>query len=105
MYYESILWCKEGNQDKVWGVIRLDGHYSAQLQGINKTYKYVTFWGRRGGKLQTKIWEGTPVDRAHVANRKFEKGYRQVDSSLLHEVYPEFQRDLEKTAIWAILRS
>jgi hypothetical protein len=36
--------------------------------------------------------------------KKQEKGYKSVDISELNEVYPEFEKDLEKTAVWASLK-
>ena len=83
------------NHDKVWGVIFLDdpNHYLP---------KCLTFWGRRGKKLQTLAsiddWDMTKLIRS-----KENKGYREVNVTRLTEVYPVFQDDLEKTAMWAIL--
>jgi predicted DNA-binding WGR domain protein len=98
MEYEFIGWCKDEqeNTDKVWGVIKLRGdHWGGS---------YVSFWGRRGKKLQTKTfthtsdWEMTK----HI-NTKRKKGYQSVNKSRLDVVYPEFEKDLEQTAVWAML--
>lgn len=98
MKYIHIGWCKEGNHDKVWGAICLsDEHYF----GNNK---YVTFWGRRGAKLQTKIVEANSWTISEMFRKKTNKGYKEVDKDLLDEVYPEFQTDLERTAFWATLK-
>lgn len=97
MKYDFIGWCKEGIHDKVWGVINLD-------DGPSFTFKQVlTFWGRRGSKLQTKMvmndWALTKL-----IDSKRNKGYVQIDPARLDEVYPEFQTDLEKTALWQMLK-
>lgn len=105
MKYKYIGWCKDEktNTDKVWGVICLQeptastiNHYGSATDG-----KYVTFWGRRGTKLQTKIWEGSSYDAMLMFEKKTNKGYKEVDKDQLYEVDPEFQSDLEKTAFWA----
>ena len=107
MKYEHIAWCKEGTADKVWGVICLQestapaaNYYSNYSDG-----KFVTFWGRRGAKLQTKTWQGSNWDAISMFQKKQDKGYRAVELDELNTVYPEFQQDLEKTAFWAALQS
>jgi len=88
--YKFIGWCKEGTSDKVWGAIQLEGR------------RAVTFWGRRGKALQTKL-VNDDWDLSKLVDQKRRKGYREVDRNGLDRVYPEFQEDLEKTAVWAIL--
>ena len=99
MKYEHIGWCREGTSDKVWGAICLD--HSGSSYNDNA---YVTFWGRRGKKLQTKIVKGNNWTINEMFLKKQDKGYRSVELDELNEVYPEFQQDLEKTAFWATLR-
>lgn len=102
MKYQYIGWCKDEktNSDKVWGVI--------ELQSPTESYrgdgKYVTFWGRRGAKLQTKIVEGSLWDVHKPFLKKLDKGYKEIQEHQLNEVYPEFQQDLEKTAFWATFK-
>ena len=102
MRYEHIAWCKDEktNSDKVWGIICLQSPSTSYIGDG----KYVTFWGRRGAKLQTKIWEGTNWDATEMFLKKQNKGYNSVEKDELDEVYPEFQQDLEKTAFWATLK-
>jgi hypothetical protein len=109
MKYKHIAWCKDEktNADKVWGIIELqtssappNDYYSNHNDG-----KFVTFWGRRGKKLQTKIWEGSNWNLHVMFQKKQNKGYQSVDLDELSTVYPEFQQDLEKTAFWATLRA
>lgn len=91
MNFRFIGWCKQGSADKVWGVINLIDD------------QVLTVWGRRGAKLQTKVG---PFDWGlnRLISKKEEKGYRSIDENELNQVYPEFQSDLEKTAIWATLK-
>jgi hypothetical protein len=106
MEYKHIAWCKEGSHDKVWGVILLQKSISSYNDPFPQPgNKYVTFWGRRGKKLQTKLWEGRDWDAIQMFEKKQSKGYNSVDFDELNKVYPEFQKDLEKTAFWATLRS
>ena len=88
--------CREGTSDKIWGLIRLTNHDDHDPQD------YVAFWGRRGSKLQTKIhtdlWHWQATD---LCIRKQERGYKTITT--LEDVYPEFEQDLEQTAVWAIL--
>ena len=108
MKYEHILWCKDEktNSDKVWGIILLqEGEKLHSWSNQRALSKYVTFWGRRGKALQTKIWEGSIWDSESMKRKKCEKGYRVVDPIEMDTLYPEFEQDLEKTAVWAMLRS
>jgi predicted DNA-binding WGR domain protein len=92
MKIDHIGWCKEGIHDKVWGIIRLDGD------------SCVTFWGRRGSKLQTKVIKASWWEANNLFGKKLNKGYQEIKPSQLEQVYPEFKSDLEKTAIWAMLK-
>lgn len=92
MKYEHIGWCREGVHDKVWGIIRLQDQ------------DCVTFWGRRGAKLQTKIVKMNMWQADHLFRKKVNKGYEEIEEYQLDEVYPEFQQDLEKTAFWATFK-
>ena len=100
--YVFIGWLKEGQSDKVWGVIEL-----------SRGEKYLTFWGRRGNKYQTKVvdsgkpsppfysWRGNELDKK--ISEKLEKGYRLVQKSELEKVYPEFEQDLQQTTFWTMM--
>lgn len=93
--YKYIGWCSEDNSDKVWACIQLSG---------DRWYgKYLTVWGRRGKKLQSKIVESTNYEIGKLVGSKDAKGYREIPEDKLHEVYPEFQQDLERTAAWSML--
>ena len=96
MNYKFIGWNNRDGADKVWGVI-----YIEDRTGIRP--KVLIFWGRRGKKLQTKIdREGWDLD--NLIREKSEKGYKIIGNYELETVYPEFQNDLEKTTMWALLK-
>lgn len=100
MKYEFIGWCREGTSDKVWGVIPLKEGTSSSQVG-----KYVIFWGRRGNKLQTKVIEDSKWGIGFKIDSKKDRGYVEVDTTQLNELYPEFESDLSKTAMWAMLKA
>lgn len=97
-----IGWFKEENHDKVWGIIWLEplrnpgGFY-------NNNRKCITFWGRRGKKLQSKLTFGGSQLYSKVDEKK-SKGYKEIDTTKLNEIYPEFQKDLQKLAVWSMLK-
>ena len=96
MNYKFIGWNNRDGADKVWGAIYLEDR-----TGIRP--KVLIFWGRRGKKLQTKIdREGWDLDK--LIREKTQKGYNQIRNYELETVYPEFQNDLEKTTMWALLK-
>ena len=98
MKYFFIGWCNENNHDKVWGIIEISQ---------NEQYgpdKYLTFWGRRGKKLQTKMFSDYVGAMFNLVSRKKKKGYIEIDEDKLDQVYPEFESDLSKTTMWAILK-
>lgn len=101
MQIVHVGWCRDGVHDKVWGVILL----SQQADNSYRYGKYATFWGRRGGKLQTKIFDGWAYGVEEMFDKKLKKGYTKINPKELNRVYPEFREDLEKTAVWAILSS
>ena len=103
MNYHWIGHCKEGNSDKVWGLIRLNGE-DDDLQFGRRYNNYVAFWGRRGKKLQTKIHENIDRwDADKLADKKKDRGYNTININRLDEVYPEFENDLQATTVWALL--
>jgi predicted DNA-binding WGR domain protein len=102
MKYHWIGHCREGNSDKVWGLIRLTGTDDPQYG--YRTNNYVAFWGRRGKKLQTKIHHDISAwDADKLCEKKEDRGYSPINPNRLDEVYPEFEEDLQKTTVWAVL--
>jgi len=95
--YKYIGWCSEDNSDKVWVCIQLNGD---RWHG-----KFLTVWGRRGKRLQSKLIESTTYEMGKLVGSKDAKGYCEIPEDKLHEVYPEFQQDLERTAAWGMLRA
>lgn len=108
MKFEHIGWQKneKTNTDKVWGIILLQDNTMDFGEPRYKytNNKYISFWGRRGAKLQTKMFDGSAWDAREMFHKKTNSGYKEVDKDLLDEVYPEFQQDLEKTAFWATFK-
>jgi hypothetical protein len=104
MNYKFIGWKQEGTSDKIWGVIMLSEphNYGEKFWSGNRV-KYCTFWGGRGKKLQTKIFEDWEAKVVGKIREKKNKGYEMVDLSKLDEVYPGFENDLQQTAVWATL--
>ena len=103
MNYHWIGHCKEGTSDKVWGLIRLDGADDDLQYGFRRN-NYVAFWGRRGKKLQTKIHHDIDsYDADKLCDKKESGGYKTIDLNHLEKVYPEFEEDLQKTTVWALL--
>lgn len=99
MEYYWIGWCQEDNHDKVWGMIQLPSENVKHYRG-----DYLVFWGRRGKKLQTKLYRDMSVyDAEGLYMRKERSGYRRIGR--LDRVYPEFEEDLEKTAVWGMLKA
>ncbi len=97
MQYKHIGWCKEDNHDKVWVCI--------QLNGDRWGGSYATIWGRRGKKLQHKVIDhSSEWDMEKLIDSKRKKGYNTIDRDELGKVYPEFENDLEATALWAMLK-
>lgn len=97
MEYNFIGWCKEDNHDKVWVCVQLDGD---RWRG-----NFATVWGRRGKKLQHKVFSNTSTyEMEKLVTSKHKKGYNKIFKEQLDEVYPEFQNDLEATALWAMLK-
>jgi hypothetical protein len=99
MNYHWIGHYKDGNSDKIWGMIRLtdNGRWPESA-----SQDYVSFWGRRGKKLQTKIYRNIwSSDADKMCDKKLDDGYISVTN--LDEVYPDFEQDLEKTTVWALL--
>ena len=96
MDYKFIGWNTTDGADKVWGAIYMEDR-------TNIRPKVLIFWGRRSKKLQTKMdREGWDLDK--LIREKTQKGYNQIDNRHLKTVYPEFQNDLEKTTMWALLK-
>jgi hypothetical protein len=98
--YEFIGWCSIDNSDKVWVSIRIK---TGDRTNWHNTY--LTVWGRRGKKLQSKLVETSRHEMDKLVRSKDSKGYIEIPQDKLNEVYPEFEQDLEKTAFWAALQA
>ena len=114
--YLCKMYDEEANIDKIWGIIQIgfdNDTYNKKQPWLaprtmlypEPTNKYVTFWGRRSKKLQTKIWDGYLYDAEIEFDKKKEKGYKKVNNNHLNSIYPEFKQDLEKIVSWSTLKA
>lgn len=104
MNFEWIGWCREGSHDKIWAVYVLESRNEwLGWLGV-PVVKYATIWGRRGKELQSKVFDSSSTSHVTRISEKLRKGYTQISTDKLKEVYPEFQEDLEKAAFWATLK-
>ena len=114
-----------GKVETVWAVMNL-GEYTGSDQYYT-SYNYAIVWGRRGGKLRTLVRYSMPTvvvsDRIYnpefeltashmIAQRgygsrliekifkMYKKGYLPVHADTLSDVYPEFEKDLDKIHFW-----
>ena len=114
-----------GKVETVWAVMNL-GVYTGPDQYYT-SYNYAIVWGRRGGKLRTLVRYSMPtvVVSDRIFNPEFEltashmiaqrgygsrliekifkmykKGYLPVHADTLSDVYPEFEKDLDKIHFW-----
>ena len=99
MEYRFIGHCYDAkeNHDKVWGAINMDEGADPRSWKCN----VLTFWGRRGKKLSTLLVTDTAKLNKLIYKKR--QDYTEIRKDRLDEVYPDFQADLEKTAMWAIL--
>lgn len=82
MDIKFIGWCNEGNHDKVWGI------------GDCGDGEYMTFWGRRGNKLQTnRKYMSWPKVRSLVSS-KLNKGYVEFDKDELDQIHENFRKQV-----------
>lgn len=97
--YRFIGWCKEGRHDKVWIAMQLS-EYDIDKHSNGKV---LTLWGRRGGKLRSKIVEDDQHLYHLIIQKRDRGGYDQISTEHLAKVHPEFKADLEKQFIWSML--
>jgi hypothetical protein len=101
--FKFIGWNNNHGSDKVWGVIYLE---PLPTRPVSMSYSYtnvLTFWAGRGHKLQSKIVVDD-VKLSKLITKKINSGYKQVDTNDLNSLYDGFYTDLQKIAIWAILK-
>jgi predicted DNA-binding WGR domain protein len=90
MEVEYIGWCNRPslNQDKVWGIAKHGGNY-------------VSFWGRRGKKLQKKVKPMSSSEVSKLIRAKQLKGYMSIDPDRVDEVYERFGVDIFMVSLTA----
>ena len=97
--YRFIGWCKEGRHDKVWIAMKLS-EYDTET---GEWGKVLTLWGRRGGRLRSKIVDDDFNLSTLIKKKRDHGGYMQLSAEHLAKAYPMFKADLEKHFIWSQL--
>lgn len=92
-----IGWCNKDDHDKIWGIIVLNENLLS-LQSV-----FLTFWGRRTGKLQTKVFKDATWISESLIYHKQKKGYQPVTESL-DEVREGLEREISKLQVMAMLK-
>lgn len=82
MDIKFIGWCNEGKHDKVWGI------------GDCGNNEYMTFWGRRGNKLQTNRKHMGMNEALKLVNQKARKGYVRFEKDELDEIHENFRKQV-----------
>ena len=86
MRVKFLGWCHQPTRghDKVWGLIDKGNG------------EFMTFWGRRGNKLQTNTKPLSEGQQHTLISSKLRKGYRKVEKEEMDTVYDHFGRDVFK---------
>ena len=87
MDIEFLGWCKNEKSDKVWGIVRKDKNL------------YVTFWGRRGSKLQKKMIEMDMWDVDTLIRSKIKKGYLKIEKDDMDMVHDSLRKHVFKIGL------
>jgi hypothetical protein len=101
--FKFLGWNTSDGADKIWGVIYLEPDRIKNTIPNHSYTQVVTFWGRRGSQLQTKLTLDD-VNLNKLIDKKIKNGYSAVDLNNLDAVYPGFYSDLEKLVIWNLLK-
>ena len=80
-------WCREGTSDKVWGIVKKD------------EYLHVTFWGRRGAKLQKKAIELDSYEAQKLIRSKQKKGYVEIPKEDMEMVHDSLRKHVFKIGL------
>ena len=95
--FEFIGWCNDPheNHDKVWTAFKTGNTYYAG-------------WGRRGKKLSFKShgtgWTGEQSLKDVKRKQQAPKGeYKEVDKFQLFAIFPNFEEDVQKYLMYAVL--
>lgn len=87
MDIQFLGWCKNEKSDKVWGIVKKE-------EGI-----YVTFWGRRGAKLQKKMIEMHLWDADKLIASKQKKGYLEIPKDDMEMVHDSLRKHIFKIGL------
>ena len=111
MHYLYIGHYKTDTQNNVWGIVQLTDYRTeleliygmANFSPFRKPDKFLTFWGRAGGKMQSKIWEGRSWEAEKKAKLKRAEGYKRIDKARLGKISTGATEEIEKIACVMIL--
>jgi predicted DNA-binding WGR domain protein len=88
---DTVLWYRDLSSDKLWGI--------ADYQG-----RAITFWGKRGGKLDFKLLNASEQKGAEKkADKKRRDGYRDTSFEELEVELPGFKNEFDYQISMAIL--
>ena len=77
-------WYNKDKSDKIWGILKVGS-------------AYYNFWCRRGSKMQFKRTD----DLAYTHKRR--KGYTEISSSTLEDIYPGFFDEAQNNLVFALM--
>jgi predicted DNA-binding WGR domain protein len=80
-------WCREGTSDKVWGIVKKD------------EYLHLTFWGRRGAKLQKKLSDMDSHEANTLIRSKQKKGYVEIPKDDMEMVHDSLRKHIFKIGL------
>ena len=87
MDIQFLGWCKNEKSDKVWGIVK------------KGEMLYVTFWGRRGAKLQKKMIEMDFWDADKLIHSKKKKGYLEIPKDDMEMVHDSLRKHVFKIGL------
>lgn len=89
MNVEWAGWYQEGTSDKLWGVLRVEN-------------TFYNFWCRRGARLQFKRNDDLRFYHK-ITREKLKKGYVEISTSRLVEIYPGFFEEAESNLVFNLM--
>ncbi len=87
MDIQYLGWCRNEKSDKVWGIVKKSDNL------------YVTFWGRRGAKLQKKMIDMDRWEADKLIRSKEKKGYLEVQKDDMEMVHDSLRKHVFKIGL------
>ena len=106
--FGTILWCNEGEHDKIWGYFYRPTDVGDKIFYPWPTKEYgwncCIFWARRGRAMQFKSdVTGHELDKLVRSKLNPKKGYVQISQPKLFEIWPTFVAEAEGKLMWDVL--